>query len=76
MVTTGLSLTQNCLVLKEFEVTQELELVSAYAKSYKNTCEAFKLKILTNVYSEGRGYSSGTYRSVRKNILHSRGTTN
>ena len=42
-------------MLKEFEVTQELELVSAYARSYKNTCDVFKLEILTNVYSEGRG---------------------
>ncbi|EFB13112.1 hypothetical protein PANDA_004616 [Ailuropoda melanoleuca] len=49
---------KNCLVLKEFEVTPKLAVVSAYAKSYKNICEVFKLEISTNVYSEGRGYSS------------------
>lgn len=42
-------------MLKKFEVTQELELIPTYAKSYKNTCEVFKLEILTNVYVEGRG---------------------
>lgn len=61
-------------MLKEFEVTQKLAVVSAYAKSYKNICEDFKLEISTNVYSEGKGYSSGMCSSARK--IHSRGTTN
>lgn len=59
-------------MLKEFEVTQELAVVSAYAKSYKNTREVFKLEISINVYSEGRWYSSGMCSSARK-ILRTAG---